>query len=174
MVRTKDLETIPEDKWEAESQVILGRFLSRRLGVLVGQGALSFGVSEQGATEIVQIPRINVSAIMPNEVRVTLELKDEKELMMVWPEFHNGVAAGLKLSKNVFPKSNEHLRTWVFYQKPLTPKMEHAGLLLALGLQGQLDCFSPTDIYQYLKMSHEASSVAILLGISASRMGRAD
>lgn len=67
--------------------------------------------------------------------------------MLFWPEFHNGVAAGLKLSKNSLELHPDHLRTWIFYQKPDVPKYEHGGFLLALGLLGNLESFSPTDIY---------------------------
>ena len=37
------------------------------------------------------------------------------------------------------------------YQKPRTPKFEHGGFLLGMGLLGYLDCLLSTDIYQYLK-----------------------
>jgi hypothetical protein len=51
-------------------------------------------------TEIVKIPKLNLSALMPNEVKVTLDIKEEKDMnICLWPEFHNGVATSLKLSK---------------------------------------------------------------------------
>lgn len=37
---------------------------------------------------------------MPNDVKISLELKDDKENNLTqWSEFHNGVATGLRLSK---------------------------------------------------------------------------
>jgi hypothetical protein len=30
-------------------------------------------------TEVVKIPKINSTAVMPNEIKVTLDLKDEKD-----------------------------------------------------------------------------------------------
>lgn len=53
---------------------------------------------------------------MPNEVKVALDLKDEKDSnLSLWPEFHNGVATSLKLSKSVMNMNPENLKTWIFY-----------------------------------------------------------
>lgn len=52
--------------------------------------------------------------------------------------------------------------------KPNSPKADHAGFLLALGLFGLLDSLVRTDIYQHLKSMHDATVIAILLGKSAS------
>ena len=53
---------------------------------------------------------------MPNEIKISLEIKEEKDLSLTpWPEFHNGVAAGLKLSKQITSINNENLKTWIFY-----------------------------------------------------------
>lgn len=59
--------------------------------------------------------------------------------MTAWPEFHNGVATGLKLSKHILSINPHHLRTWIFYQKPDyqrpdVPKFEHAGFLFGFFL----------------------------------------
>ena len=121
-IRAKELENIPEDRWELESQSIVAKFANRRLSVLVGQGAFTWGTSQTYITEIVKIPKINLSAIMPNDVKVTLDLKEDKESVIHWPEFHNGVAAGLRLSKHIIPTSQDHLKTWIFYQKPESPR----------------------------------------------------
>lgn len=49
-----------------------------------------------------------------------------------WPEFHNGVAAGIRLA----PGDGGLTRTWVVYNKPKTPNYTHAGMLMGLGLAG--------------------------------------
>jgi anaphase-promoting complex subunit 1 len=69
-----------------------------------------------------------------------------------WPNFHNGVAAGLRLSETQ-SKVRFFLiitgvpfvchiffflqlaRTWIVYNKPEKLDFSHAGFLLALGLQ---------------------------------------
>ena len=63
-----------------------------------------------------------------------------------WPEFHNGVAAGIRLA----PGGGGLTRTWVVYNKPKTPNYTHAGMLMGLGLAG-------TSSLQYLlhKMEQE-------------------
>ena len=72
----------------------------RRLSCFIGQGSFTYGSWHTYITEVVKIPKINLSAIMPNDVKISLEIKEEKDLnLTLWPEFHNGVASGLKLSK---------------------------------------------------------------------------
>ena len=93
-----------------------------------------------------------VGKVPPKDTKLVLDLKEEakeKELIS-WPEFHNGVAAGLRLAKESSVKGG-NTRNWIMYQKPRNPKFEHGGFLLAIGLLGYLDCLLSTDIYQYLK-----------------------
>ena len=56
-----------------------------------------------------------------------------------WPEFHNGVAAALRLSLGQTAIS----RTWIVYNKPESANYAHAGVLMGLGLQGHLKVFVP-------------------------------
>lgn len=65
--------------------------------------------------------------------------------MLSWPEFHNGVASGLKVfsphwcnQSKKFSSSYDILSTWVLYNKPSNWNASHAGLLMALGLNGLL------------------------------------
>ena len=60
--------------------------------------------------------------------------------LTAWPEFHNGCAAGLQLSKDA---SEALTRTWIVYNKPDGPSYCHAGLLMALGLTGDHICLAP-------------------------------
>jgi len=88
----------------------------RRLSCFSGQGAFTFGTWNTFITEVVKVPKINLSAVMPNDVKITLEIKEEKDLnLTLWPEFHNGVATGLKLSKQIMAIHPENLKTWIFY-----------------------------------------------------------
>ena len=184
-IKQKYVENIPEDRLEIDSQGVLLKQCVRRLSSFVGAGAFKFSSHQSFITEILKIPKINLSAILPNELKITLELKDEnpnnavnplenKANLVLWPEFHNGVSTAVKLSSYAFAMNPHHLRTWIFYQKPETPRYDHGGFLLGLGLLGYLSSFLPTDIYQYLKQSHDATTVGILLGLSASRIGKID
>ncbi|EFN54660.1 hypothetical protein CHLNCDRAFT_9822, partial [Chlorella variabilis] len=87
-----------------------------------------------------------------------------------WPEFHNGVAAGLRLA----PGTHQLTRTWVVYNKPLEPSYSHAGMLMALGLTGHLSCLAATDLYRYLAQEHDATIIGVLLGMAASKRGSQD
>lgn len=77
-IKPRDIESIPEHKWEVESQNILLKFANRKVSVLVGQGAFSLGTSRSFITDIIKIPKINLSGVMPNEIKVSLDLKDDK------------------------------------------------------------------------------------------------
>lgn len=77
-IKPRDIQSIPEHKWEAESQNILLKFANRKVSVLVGQGAFSLGTSRSFITDIIKIPKINLNGIMPNEIKIGLDLKDDK------------------------------------------------------------------------------------------------
>ena len=91
-----------------------------------------------------------------------------------WGEFHNGCAAGLGLRA----ESGGLSRTWIgFNRSAKTSKEAHAGLLLALGLQGQLAILAPTDIYSYLAGEvgiEEVTTVAVVVGMAAAKRGSCD
>jgi hypothetical protein len=61
------------------------KFANRRLSVLAGQGAFTLGTSQTYITEVIKISKINLSAIMPNDTKVTLDLKEDKESHVYWP-----------------------------------------------------------------------------------------
>ena len=111
--------------------------------------------------------------VPPTNTKVVLDLKDEAAELTAWPEFHNAVASGLKLASE--NSSNAiHTRNWIMYHKPEQPKHEFGGFLLAMGLLGHLDTLLPTDIYQYLKIHHDSTTVGLLLGRAASKIGTMD
>lgn len=94
---------------------------------------------------------------------------------MQWPDFHNGVAAALRIQRESFGLNPaKSSRNWIMYHRPVVPKNEHGGFLLGLGLLGQLDQLQPTDLYQHLKIAHESTTIGILLGRAASKLGQMD
>ncbi|XP_017115012.1 anaphase-promoting complex subunit 1 [Drosophila elegans] len=93
--------------------------------------------------------------------------------MQMWPSFHNGVATGLKIS----PQAQDIDSTWIVYNKPKAQAnnaLEHAGFLMALGLNGHLKTLSFMSVYKYLVMCDEMTNVGLLLGISAAHRGSMD
>ena len=88
-----------------------------------------------------------------------------------------GVAAGLRVG----PKTNNRpavTRNWVIYNRTAAisaaQESSHAGVVLALGLQGYLGVLSVTDICDYLTQGHEPTTVAVLVGMAATKLGSAD
>jgi hypothetical protein len=69
-------------------------------------------------------------------------------------------------------------RNWIMYNRSAAMAAgadnSHAGVLLGLGLQGHLGVLSVTDICDYLTQGHEPTTVAVLIGTAASRIGSAD
>lgn len=112
--------------------------------------------------------------------------------MNVWPLFHNGAAAGLRLKHDDSETAIESIdSTWIVYNRPKTNSTannnnnnnnsnsnnpdsasEHAGFLMALGLNGHLKTLSYMSVYEYLVKCNEMTSVGLLLGISATHRGK--
>ena len=154
-------------------QAYLRLLADRTLALSLGRGALTLCTHRALPTEPLFIPSINLSGKVAdrNDAVVKLDLSSDLPApgggaladCTSWPEFHNGVAAALKLAPG-----GKLSRSWIVYNKPEMPSYEHAGVLFGLGLTGQLSCLSMTDLYRYLSQEHDATLVGVLLGISAS------
>lgn len=84
-----------------------------------------------------------------------------------WGEFHNGVAAGLRIS----PTGRGVESSWIKFNKPSELTPEHAGFLFALGLTGHLREMLTWHTFAYLTPKHDLTSIAVLLGLSAANAG---
>lgn len=103
-----------------------------------GRGALTLGTHRALPTEPVHVPNLCFSAKVADRNYALIRLEDHllelgmsTEEFLMWPEFHNGVAAGLRLAAK-----GKLARTWVVYNCPPVPNNTHAGLLFGLGLSG--------------------------------------
>jgi anaphase-promoting complex subunit 1 len=115
--------------------------------------------------------------------------------MKVWPEFHNGVAAGLRLPQCIDKNAKsmgEIERSWIVYNKPSKTSQDdsqtnsahhqsqqpsrhaHGGFLMALGLRGYLTALSMPDVIDYLTKGSVTIAVGVLLGMSANKRGTCD
>ena len=155
----------------------------------------------------------------PTNAVIGLDTASAPPELTMWPEFHNGVAAGLrvrggrqglvdsssgqgrgkghKFAQNpsrVSPGPGAVTRNWILYNrnnssKPQSTRTDaddndtmsraamdnaHAGSLLAFGLLGHLSVLNKSDITDYLTKNHEPTSIAMLIGLAASKMGTAD
>lgn len=90
--------------------------------------------------------------------------------MNLWPQFHNGVANGLRVTTFA---SNIN-SSWIIFNKPkgnVEIPVEHGGFLMGLGLNGHLRNLSIYNTFDYLSKSQEMTSVGVLLGLATAFRG---
>jgi anaphase-promoting complex subunit 1 len=102
-----------------------------------------------------------LNTILPNDPgKISPEARN-------WAEFHNGVAAGLRIS----PLSQSIDSSWIAFNKPTELSPQHAGFLFGLGLNGHLKSMLTWHTFSYLTPKHDLTSVAVLLGLAAAHVG---
>ncbi|RDY02269.1 Anaphase-promoting complex subunit 1, partial [Mucuna pruriens] len=118
-------------------QAQLWHLAQRTTSLPLGRGAFTLATIYTLLTEAFTVPKLVLAGRLPAQQNATVNLdpniRNMQELRS-WPEFHNAVAAGLRLA----PLQGRMSRTWIMYNKPEEPNSVHAGLLLALGLHGYL------------------------------------
>ncbi|XP_026414673.1 anaphase-promoting complex subunit 1-like [Papaver somniferum] len=153
-----------------QQQAQLWQLAQRTTAIPFGRGAFTLATTCTLLTEALVVPKLVLAGRLPAQQNATVNLdpsiRNIQELR-TWPEFHNAVAAGLRLS----PLQGKISRTWITYNKPEEPNVTHAGLLLAIGLHGQLRVLTVTDTYQYFSQEHESTTVGLMLGLAASHRG---
>jgi len=96
-------EKLTEEKQHGEQQAMLYKLFIRQISKCAGRGAMGLGTTQTITTETLKIPKIVTSGVIPQiEGYISLEFKEdapvkEKDLLL-WPEFHNGVAAALRIA----------------------------------------------------------------------------
>ncbi|CAI7919194.1 unnamed protein product, partial [Closterium sp. NIES-53] len=152
----------------AAHQAQLWQVAHRTVALPLGRAAFTFATAPPTLTQALSVPKLVLAGRLTaqNDATVGLDgsLGNLSELA-TWPEFHNGVAAGLKLAR-VPPGTVT--RAWVVYNRPVEASSAHGGLLMALGLRGHLRVLAPTDFFRDLALEHEATTVGVLLGAAAS------
>jgi hypothetical protein len=164
--------------------------LSRRvLALPVGRGMLTVGNLQPVPAEPLPLPDLClVGRVPPANAMLALDTTECAADLKIWPEFHNGVAAGLRLPLHEITAQNvsKITRTWIVYNRPprsgqttqnnsntpnSTPSQSlghaHGGLLMALGLRGHLTTLEMTDIFDYLTQGSVTTTVGVLLGMAA-------
>ena len=169
---------LSEELFENEKQNLMHKMCVKRASSCVGFGAMTAGTARASTISTSEIPAISYQATLPPnfETKMTLsseELNNKEKDFTLWPEFHLGVATGLKmLSDN--PQHYIKNRQWISFHRGEDESNEHAGFILALGLMGQLEALHDLDVYRYLRAEREAVTIAIYLGKSASAIGSMD
>ncbi|KAH3767260.1 anaphase-promoting complex subunit 1 [Pelomyxa schiedti] len=132
----------------------------------VGRGAFVLSTSNSAKTEDTTLfPPLQLNGVDPTSHQVTLSTQHD----VSWPNFHNGVAYGLKFKRRCSHFSN----TKLLGTRPHTLSDTHAGFLYGLGLQGNL-ALSLVSVSEFLKGCHYLTIIAILLGLSVSKIGSMD
>ena len=160
-----------------EQEHFLKRLCERTMALPVGRGVAALRTTHSLPTEILSIPKLCLTGkAPPRGAKVELSHIDVSQNMEHWPSFHNGVAAGLRLSAQ--PGSQDIDSTWICFNKPkggeAQAQTEHAGFLMALGLNGHLAKLGKLESFDYLMKGSEPISIGLLLGMAASRRGSMD
>lgn len=157
-----------------EQEKHLYAICTRTMALSTGRGMFTLRTSAPVITEPLQTPQLCLAGKAPPR-GTTIELNhiDTPSNMNLWPLFHNGVANGLRIN----PDAHNIDNTWIIFNKPkgsVEQQMEHAGFLMALGLNGHLKNLDVMNTYDYLVKLQEMTSIGILLGMSAAFRGTAD
>lgn len=153
----------------------------RSLAVSVGRGMLTMQSLEPLMAEALPIPAISLQGrIAPSNSLIQLDSSPHE--LSLWPEFHNGVAAGLRVGHSgtrSLAGNRKVTRNWIIFNRTASASSEtgiisHAGVLLAMGLQGHLGVLTAADVCDYLTQGHEPTTIAVLIGLAASKRGTAD
>lgn len=143
----------------------------RTMAIPVGRGMFTLFTARMTVTDPLPIPALNLSGrLPPNNAVVSMDVSSLPSDLQKWPNFHNGVAAGLRIP----PQQSHATRTWIVYNKPDSLTDEHAGVLMALGLTGQLSSLASADLVWYLSQRHDTTAVGVMLGMAAARRGSMD
>ncbi|XP_012289018.1 anaphase-promoting complex subunit 1 [Orussus abietinus] len=164
---------VSDHEFIEEQERHLHALCTRTMALPVARGMFTLRTSTPIITEQLPIPRLCLTGkAPPRGTTVELVHIDVPPNMNLWPLFHNGVAAGLR----IHPDASDIDSTWIVYNKQQQGEfgIEHSGFLMALGLNGHLKNLAPFSMYEYLVECHEATSVGLLLGLSATHRGTMD
>ncbi|CAM9522331.1 unnamed protein product [Chrysoparadoxa australica] len=177
LVTCRRLPEVSDHEYMVQQQAKLLSLCTRKLATTVGRGIMTLGTTVPLLADPLDVPTLCLAGrVNPTNVILKLDVSGSNfpRDYTVWPEFHNGVAAGLRLSSSV-REGGEISRTWIIYNRPKEgASHSHAGLLLAFGLQGHLSALATTDILDYLTKGKDTVTVGVLLGMAAAKRGTSD
>jgi len=144
------------------------RVAERTFALPYGRAMFTFGSVPIVNREAFSIPKIEYSfRIQPLNILLTPEPGKISPESMAWGEFHNGVAAALRIGHSAVGVES----SWIAFNKPGELSPEHAGFLLGLGLTGHLRTLMTWHTFSYLTPKHDLTSIGLLLGMSAANLG---
>ncbi|KAI9799150.1 MAG: Anaphase-promoting complex subunit 1 [Piccolia ochrophora] len=165
-----DADWSESDLLEAQKELVQ-TVAVRTLAVPLGRGLLYYSARLPLLTERFPTAGFNLSCVMkPSNNTVSADKSAFTEEKVGWAFFHAGVAAGLGISE----KAQGIDTSWIVFNRPAELSNRHAGLLLALGLNGHLKSIAKWVAFKYLTPKHTMTSIGLLLGLSASYLGTMD
>ncbi|KAE9963743.1 hypothetical protein BLS_008966 [Venturia inaequalis] len=169
-------ECIPDPSWseaqllDAQKEVVQW-VMVRTFALAPGQGMAHYNSRKPFPTENYEIHGYNTGCVMkPSGHTVSADRTSFTEEKYGWAWFHAGVAAGLGISRQAKGIDT----SWILFNKPPELNVRHAGLLLALGLNGHLKNVAKVLCFKYLTPKHSMTSIGLLLGLAASNLGTMD
>ncbi|KAH7911788.1 hypothetical protein BJ138DRAFT_869582 [Hygrophoropsis aurantiaca] len=167
-VRILERPDLNEHDQAKEQQHQVVRIAERTLALPYGRAMFTFGTVQTVTREAYVIPKLEYSVrIQPLNVISAPEAGKIPQDCTNWGEFHNGVAAGLRIS----PSARGVESSWIAFNKPSELTPEHAGFLFGLGLTGHLKEMLTWHTFGYLTPKHDLTSIGVLLGLSAANIG---
>ncbi|KAI0790915.1 hypothetical protein C8Q75DRAFT_758459 [Abortiporus biennis] len=168
VIKLVDRPELNEHDQAKEQQHQVMRMAERTLALPLGRALFTFASAHIVTRESYAIPKLEFSVrIQPQSILITPDVTKIPLECISWGEFHNGVAAGLRIS----PYCTEVESSWIKFNKPTDLSSEHAGFLFALGLTGHLKEMLTWHTFSYLTPKHDLTSIAILLGLAAANLG---
>jgi anaphase-promoting complex subunit 1 len=144
------------------------RIAERTMALAMGRAIFTFGSVTHVTNDTYRVPKLEYSVrMLPMNVVVAPDPTKVQPDATHWAEFHNGVAAGLRIA----PSSHPIASSWITFHKPSELSPEHAGFLYGLGLTGHLKSMLTWHTFTYLTPKHDLTSIAVLLGLSAAWKG---
>ncbi|XP_041774338.1 anaphase-promoting complex subunit 1 [Anopheles merus] len=174
--------TTPDHEFLEEQERRLYMLCLRTMALPVGRGMLTVCSSRPSETETVRVPRLCLSGRdVTRGTTIEIQQIEVPANMSLWPAFHNGVAAGLR----IYPDTPHLTSTWITNNRQgggrsaLLPagtdtSTEHGGFLMALGLTGHLRKLSLYSIFDYMLRSDEMVRLGLMVGLSAAYRGTSD
>ncbi|KAI0769381.1 hypothetical protein BD413DRAFT_557879 [Trametes elegans] len=167
-VRVTDRPELSETDKLRDMQHVAHRIVERVLSLPLGRAAFTYSTMTTVTKESFAIPKMEFSVrVQPSNILFATDVSKMAVDHLHWAEFHNGVAAGLRISSQAGTIES----SWIKFNRPSDLTPEHAGFLYALGLTGHLREMLTWHTFGYLTPKHDMTSIGVLLGLAAANVG---
>ncbi|KAI9699845.1 MAG: Anaphase-promoting complex subunit 1 [Bogoriella megaspora] len=145
--------------------------MARTTSLYPGHALMHFDAIQPLLTDKLLVPGFSTVCLMkPTNNYVGADRTGFTEEKLSWAFFHAGAAKGISIARDATGINT----SWIVSIKPAELNNRHAGLLLALGLNGHLRSMARWLAYKYLTTKHTMTSIGLLLGLCASNLGSMD